>query len=45
MYKKATITTEEECQLLTNILTDDCPVSARILEIHYQNKERENDED
>jgi len=45
MYNKALITPDEESQLLTNILTEDCPLSARILDIHYQQMMRENDED
>jgi|LakMenEpi03Aug12_release.lakeMendotaPanAssembly.Ray.scaffolds.fasta_scaffold3660080_1 hypothetical protein len=30
------ITPEIEIQLLENLLSDDCPITRRILEIHYE---------
>ena len=45
MTYKSFITPYEEQQLLSNILSEDCPLSARLLEIHYQQTLREPDED
>ena len=36
MIKKALITEEEEIQLLSNVLTGDCSISQRMLDIHYK---------
>ena len=45
MSNKSFITPYEEQQLLSNVLCEDCSLSARILEIHYQQTLREPDED
>jgi hypothetical protein len=36
MIKKTLITEEEEIQLLANVLTEECPISKRMLDIHYE---------
>jgi hypothetical protein len=35
------ITPEVEIQLLENLLSDDCPITRRILEIHYKLLEKD----
>ena len=45
MTKKRLLGHDEEFQLLQNILTDDDPISAKLLEIHYANEERKTHED
>ena len=45
MTKKTFLSHDEEYQLLQNILTEDDPISARLLEIHYANEESKNHED
>jgi hypothetical protein len=45
MTKKRLLSVEEEFQLFQNILTDDDPISAKLLEIHYANEERKKHED
>lgn len=45
MTKKTFLTNDEEFQLLQKILTDDDPISARLLEIYYANEESKTHED
>ena len=45
MTKKRLLSVDEEFQLFQNILTDDDPISAKLLEIHYANEERKTHED
>jgi len=45
MTKKTFLSHHEEYQLLLNILTEDDPISARLLEIHYANEESKKHED
>jgi hypothetical protein len=45
MTKKRLLSVDEEFQLFQNILTDDDPISAKLLEIHYANEESKNHED
>jgi hypothetical protein len=45
MSNKSFITAYEEQQLLSNVLCEDCSLSARLLEIYYQQTLREPDED
>lgn len=36
MIKKALLSDEDEIELLFNVLTLECPISKRMLDIHYQ---------
>ena len=44
MIKKSLITEEEEIQLLANVLTEECPISQRMLDIHYKKEMVEQNE-
>jgi hypothetical protein len=37
-HSKQIISLEEEQMLLINVLTEDCALSSRILELHYEQK-------
>ena len=44
MIKKIIITEEDEIQLLANFLTEECPISKRMLDIHYKKEMVEQNE-
>jgi hypothetical protein len=45
MTKKTLLSPDKELSLLENVLTENDPISKRILEIHYANEESKNHED